>query len=110
MDYKSWSLELKTLLEQKQVVGIVDSTDKAPDVKNVKNTTEFEAQMKQHGIAWSTILLAMERTLQQQIGVQKNTKPLWDQLKVGYTSKVKLNVWALEDQMAAVRLGDCDNE
>jgi hypothetical protein len=110
MDYKSWSLELKTLLEQKQVVGIVDSTDEAPDVKNVKNTTEFEAQTKQHGIAWSTILLAMERTLQQQNGVQKHAKPLWDQLKGGYTSKVKLNVWASEAQMAAVRLGDCDNE
>ena len=26
-----------------------------------------------------------------------------------YKSKVKLNVWALRDEMSAVRLGDCEN-
>jgi len=29
-DYKSWSLEGEILLQQKQVLGIVDSTEKAP--------------------------------------------------------------------------------
>jgi len=105
-DYKSWSLEIEILLEQKQVLGIVDGTEEAPDAKDA---TEFKAWKKQHGIAWSTILLAMERSLQQQYGVQKDAKALWDQLKEDYKSKVKLNVWALRDEMSAVRLSDCEN-
>jgi hypothetical protein len=47
--------------------------------------------------------------LQQQYGVQKDAKALWDQLKEDYKSKVKLNVWARRDEMSAVRLSDCDN-
>jgi hypothetical protein len=105
-DYKSWSLEIEILLEQKQVLGIVDGTEEAPDAKD---GTEFKAWKKQHGIARSTILLAMERSLQQQYGVQKDAKALWDQLKEDYKSKVKLNVWALRDEMSAVRLSDCEN-
>ena len=31
MDYKSWSLEVEILLEQKQVLGIVDGTEEAPE-------------------------------------------------------------------------------
>jgi len=108
-DYKSWSLEVEILLEQKQVLGIVDGTEEAPDAKNAKDATEFKAWKKQHGIARSTILLAMERSLQQQYGVQKDAKALWDQLKEDYKSKVKLNVWALRDEMSAVRLSDCEN-
>jgi len=108
-DYMSWSLEVEILLEQKQVLGSVDGTEEAPDVKNAKDATEFEAWKKQHGIARSTILLAMERSLQQQYGVQKDAKALWDQLKEDYKSKVKLNVWALRDEMSAVRLDDCEN-
>jgi hypothetical protein len=57
-DYKSWSLEIEILLEQKQVLGIVNGTEEAPDAKD---RTEFKAWKKQHGIARSTILLAMER-------------------------------------------------
>jgi hypothetical protein len=30
-DYKSWSLEVEILLEQKQVLGIVDGTEEAPE-------------------------------------------------------------------------------
>jgi len=105
-DYKSWSLEVEILLEQKQVLGIVDGTEEAPDAKD---GTEFKAWKKQHGIARSTILLAMERSLQQQYGVQKDAKTLWDQLKEDYKSKMKLNVWALRDEMSAVKLRDCEN-
>jgi len=105
-DYKSWSLEIEILLKQKQVFGIVDGTEEAPDAKD---GTEFKAWKKQHRIARSTILLAMERSLQQQYGVQKDAKTLWDQLKEDYKSKVKLNVWALRDEMSAVRLSDCEN-
>jgi len=105
-DNKSWSLEIEILLEQKQVLGIVDGTEEAPDAKD---GTEFKAWNKQHGIARSTVLLAMERSLQQQNGVQKDAKALWDQLKEDYKSKVKLNVWALQDEMAAVKLRDCEN-
>jgi len=36
-------------------------------------------------------------------------KALWDQLKEDYKSKVKLNVWALLDEMSAVKLRDCEN-
>jgi len=105
-DYKSWSLEIEILWEQKQVLGIVDGTEEAP---NAKDGTEFKAWKKQHGIARSTILLAMERSLQQQYGVQKDAKALWDQLKEDYKSKVKLNVWALRDEMSAVKLSNCEN-
>jgi len=59
--------------------------------------------------ARSTILLAIERSLQQQYGVQKDAKALWDQLKENYKSKVKLNVWALRDEMSTVKLSNCEN-
>ena len=103
-DYKSWSLEIEILLEQKQVLGIVNGTEEVPEV-----ATELKSWKKQYGIARSTILLAMERSLQQQYGVQKDAKALWDHLKEDYKSKVKLNVWALRDEMSAVRLSDCEN-
>jgi len=105
-DYKSWDLEIEILFKQKQVLGIVDGTEEALDAKD---GTEFKAWKKQHGIARSTILLAMERSLQRQYGIQKDAKALWDQLKEDYISKVKLNVWALRDEMSAVRLSDCKN-
>jgi len=108
-DYKSWSLEVEILLEQKKVLGIVNNTEEAPDAKNAKNVTEFKAWKKQHGIARSTIHLVMERSLQQQYGIQKDAKALWDKLKEHYKSKLKLNVLALRDEMLAVKLSDCEN-
>jgi hypothetical protein len=105
-DYISWSLELKILLEQKQVLGTVDSTEEAPDAKD---GTEFKEWKKQHRIAQSTIILAMEWSLCQQYGVQKDAKELWDQLKEDYKSKVKLNVWALCNEMSVVKLSNCEN-
>ena len=106
MEYKSWTLEIEILLKQKQVLGIVDGTEEAPDAKDAM---EFEAWKKWHGIAWSTILHMMERSLQQLYGVLTDAKALWDQLKEDYKSKVKLNVWALPDQMSAVKLRHCEN-
>ena len=82
-------MEFELLLEQKQVRGIVDGTEEAPDAKDA---TEFTAWKNQRGIARSAILLAMERSLLQPYGVQKDTKALWDQLKEDYKSKVKLKV------------------
>jgi len=105
-DYKSWSLEIEILLEQQQVLGIVDGTEEAPDAKD---GTEFKVWKKQHGITHSTILLVMERSLQQEYGVQKDAKALWDQLTEDYKSKVKLNVWALREEMSAVKLSNCEN-
>jgi len=105
MDYKSWSFEIEILLEKKQVVAIVDGTEQTTDTMDA---TELKAWKKQPGLAWSTILLAMERSLQQQYGVQKDAKALWDQLKE-YKSKVKLNVWAMQFEMSAGRLGDCEH-
>jgi len=94
------------LLVLKQVFGIVDGTEEAPDAKD---GTEFTAWKMQHGNAQLTILLAMERSLQQQYGVQQDAKALWDQLKEDFKSKVKLIEWALQDEMSSVRLGDCEN-
>jgi hypothetical protein len=65
-DYKSWSLEIEILLEQKQVLSIVDGTEEAP---GANDGPELKSWTKQHGIARSTILLAMEPSLQQQDGV-----------------------------------------
>ena len=72
-DYKNWSLEIEILLAQKQILGIVNRTEETPDAKD---GTEFTAWRKQHGIARSTILLAMEWSLQQQYGVQKDAQAL----------------------------------
>jgi hypothetical protein len=69
-------LAVEILLEQKQVLGIVDSKEEALDMKNAKDVTEFKAWQKQQGIAPSNILLAMERSLQLQYGVQKAAKAL----------------------------------
>jgi Holliday junction resolvase-like predicted endonuclease len=62
-DYKSRSLEIDILMEQKQVLGSVNVSEEAPDVMDV---TEFETWEKQHDIVQSTILLAVKRSLQQQ--------------------------------------------
>ena len=105
-DYNRCSFEIKILSKQKQVLGIFDGTEEAPDVKY---RTEFKAWKKQYGIAHLTILLAMETSLQQQYGVQKDSKALWDQLKEDYKSKVRLNVYALRDEMSALQLRDCEN-
>jgi len=56
--YKSRRFETNILLERKKVLGIANGTQEAPDAND---GTELEASMKQHGIAWSTILLGMER-------------------------------------------------
>ena len=56
-----------------------------------------------------TILLAIERSLPQQYGIQKDAKALWNQLMENHKSKVKLNVWAWRDEMSAVRSSDCEN-
>jgi hypothetical protein len=90
--YNRWRLEIEIDLEQKQLLDIVDGTEEAPDAQG---GTRFKAWKKQHGVARSTILLTMERPSQQQYGVQKDAKVLWDQVKEDYKSKVKLNVWAL---------------
>jgi len=103
-DYKSRSLEVEILLEQQQVLSIVEGSEEAPEA-----ATELKSWKKLHRIVRSTILLAMESSLQQQYGVQKDTKALWDQLKEDYKSRVKLNVWALRDLMSAVGLSDCEN-
>jgi len=71
MDYTSCSLEVEILLEQKPVLGIVDGTEEAPE-----DTTELRSWKKQHGMARCIILLAMERSLQQQYGVLKDVRPI----------------------------------
>jgi len=78
-DYKSWCLEGEIFLEHKQVLGIVDGTEEAPE-----EATELKSRKEQQGIVRSTILLAMERSLQQQYGAQIDNKALWDQLKKDY--------------------------
>jgi hypothetical protein len=60
-------------------------------------------------MAWSTILLAMGRSLQQLYGIQKDAKALCDQLKEDYKSKMKLNVSALRDDMSAAKFSNCEN-
>jgi hypothetical protein len=108
-DYKSWSLAVEILLEHKQVLGIVNGTEEEPDAKNAKDVTEFKALKKQHPITRSTILLAMEQSVQQLYGVKKDAKALWDQLMEGYKLKVTLNVWVLRDEMSAVKLSNSEN-
>jgi hypothetical protein len=71
-------LEVQILFEQKQILGIVNSTEEALDAKNANDVTEFKALKKQHGIARLIILLAMERSFQQQYHVQQDAKALWD--------------------------------
>jgi hypothetical protein len=100
-DYKSWSLEVEILFEQKQVLSIVDVTEAA-----LEDATELKSWKMNHGIAQSTIPLAMERSLQQQYRIQNDAKALWDQLKKDCKSKVRVNVSALRDEMSAVRLSD----
>jgi hypothetical protein len=105
-DYKSCCTDIEILLEQKQVLGIVDGTEEAPENQKLE---EYKEWKKQNGIARSTILLAMERPLQQQYGVQKDAKELWEPLMEPYKSKVKLNVISLRDEISAMKLSDCEN-
>jgi hypothetical protein len=108
-DYKHWSLEVEILLQQEQVLGIFDGTEQVPDLMNAKCATVFKTWKEQHRIVQPTILLAMERLLQQQYGFQNNTKALRDQVKEDYKLKGMLNVWALRDMMSAVNLRVCQN-
>jgi hypothetical protein len=101
---KRCRLEVQILVEQTEVPGIVDGTDVAP-----ANSTELKSWKKHHGIEGSTILLTTDRSFHQQYGVQKEAMELWDQLKKDYTSKLKLNVWALRNEMSAVKLRNCEN-
>jgi hypothetical protein len=102
--YKSWSLEVEILLEQKKVLSIVDHTEEAPE-----EATELKSWKTQHGIVWLNILQAMARSLEKQFGIQKDAKALCDRLKEDYKSKVKFNMWALHDEMSAVKLSNCKN-
>jgi hypothetical protein len=95
----------RILLEQRQVLGSVNSTDEVPDAMD---GTEFTAWIKHHLIAQWTIFLVMATTLEQLYSSQKVAKALWNQLKEDYKSKVKVNVESLQDDMSAVRLGDCE--
>jgi hypothetical protein len=47
-DYRSWSSEIKILLEQKLVLGILDGKVQTLDAKD---RTEFKEWKKQHGCA-----------------------------------------------------------
>jgi hypothetical protein len=60
-------------------------------------------------MARSTILLAMERSLQLQYGIQNDAKALWNKLKENYKSNVKLNIPALQDERSAMRLREYEN-
>jgi len=104
MYYRSWSFEIEILLEQKQVLSGVDSTEDTPE-----DVTELKSWKKQHGIGRWTILLTMEWSFQQQYGVQQDAIVLWDQLKEDWKSMVKLTIWALWDTMSAVKLRDSEN-
>jgi hypothetical protein len=42
-DYQRWSSEVESLLEQKQVLGIVDGTEEAPE-----DARELKSWKKQH--------------------------------------------------------------
>jgi len=88
------------------VLSGVEDPEEAPDPNNA---TEFIAWHEQYGITRLTILLMMERSMQQQYGVQKEAKALWDQWKEEYELMVKLNKWALRDEMSAVKLRDCED-
>jgi hypothetical protein len=57
MDYKSWSLEVEKLWEQKQVLGIGDGKEEEP-----ADMTELKPWKKQHVSTRSTIILTMERS------------------------------------------------
>jgi len=91
MTYTSWSLEIAIVLEQKQVLGIVDSTETALDVKD---RTEFDPWKMQHGITWLTIALALEPSLHSQYGIQKDAKALWELFEEDDKAKAKRNVLA----------------
>jgi hypothetical protein len=51
----------------------------------------------------------LERSLEHQFGVQNDANALRDQLKKDFKAKGNLNVWALRDEMSAVKLSNCEN-
>jgi len=82
-EYKSWSLEIEILWVQKQVLGI-NSTEAVPDAKDA---TEFEPWKMWHGIIQSTILLVMERLLQQWYSIQTDGKGILGWVEEGLEGK-----------------------
>jgi len=91
------------------IVVCVDGREEVPDGMNVRIPTQFKAWKKLYAITQSTILFAIERSLWQQNSIQKEVKALGYQLKLGYKSKVKQNIWVLPDALTAMKVREREN-
>jgi hypothetical protein len=104
------------LLEQKPVYGIIKGfDDKLEEPASNANATEkvaFKDWMTRHGVAQSTILLAMEPRIQAEYTVVDDAKTLWEKLASAYKSKLKLNILEIRDNLWSIKrqhCGDVDN-
>ena len=110
-NYAQWATEMALLLEQKQVYGIIKGYDDKPEEPAANATaTEkaaFKDWMNRHGVARSTILLGMERSIQAEYTVIHDAKTLHEKVASAYKSKLKLNIFEIRIDLWSIKLQDC---
>jgi len=110
-NYAQWATEMALLLKLKQVYGIIKGYDDKPEQPAANATaTEkaaFKDWMNRHGVARSTILLGMELKIQAEYTVVDDAKTLWEKLASPYTSKLKLNILEIREDLWSIKLQDC---
>jgi hypothetical protein len=74
IDYKKGSFEIGMVMEQRQALGIVNSTRKATDSID---GTDFTIWIRDHTLSWSTGLLTIERFEHRLSRVQDAVRILW---------------------------------
>jgi hypothetical protein len=104
-NYKTWSVQIRLLLEQGHVWRMVG--DRRPaELTDTSSTEHQEWEMKEE-TARSKILLSLEERLQMKYASETdNAAEIWQKLRDDNKSKVKLNVWGIRADLYRTRLGD----
>jgi len=110
-NYAQWATEMALLLDQKEVYGIIKGYDDKPEEPEANATAAekaaFKDWMNRHGVARSTILLGMEPRIESEYTVVNDAKTLWEKLASAYTSKLKLNIFEIREDLWSIKLQEC---
>ena len=121
-NYKEWAFDVGLVLRQKMCWGITTGTETEPDgptpaVLAQDGTTQTEIPAKRASAEWlswsqrreiatSTILLTMERHMQQKYMDFDEPYTLWEKIKGDYVTKIKKNSYTIRKELYGVRLED----
>jgi len=93
-NYKTWSIEIRLLLEQHHVWKIVG--DNRPAAPTDPASTKYLEWERNEETARPTIFLSLEHRLQMKYAPEMdNSASIWKKLRDGHKSKVSSNVWGI---------------